>query len=385
LKDSVKMRSGVKGLVMEEALRAYFLRAGYFVLRSVALRYQGFDVTDVDIWLYERPSSVSRHRIIVDAKNRKTPQAIERIFWTKGLQLTLGVEQSIVATMDKRSAVLDFGREHDVLVLDGAFVARLMSNMSSEAGSRLTEEEFRQAIDAYALARGASGWRARLEMAKSVVLNGLSYSGINFWLEEARYFAEQAITVQGHADTAMRALYLTVSLIAIAIDYVLKDLAFVDPKERLATIGDGLRYGAEGKAGTRRILDVATGLVERYAAGGRAAATRIRQELFSELGSLQTDILAEYFGRSAAPQSLFSIAREFEAAAYARQFIAPALLGPEALGLLGVLADYWAIERTRLLGKASLPAEAESESKHSTAAGRPEDQANAREPEDPPG
>ena len=70
-----------KGFVMEELLRNYFLRAGYYAVRGVPFVYQEFDVTDIDIWLYGRMSAVSREITIVDAKNKKTPQAIERIFW----------------------------------------------------------------------------------------------------------------------------------------------------------------------------------------------------------------------------------------------------------------------------------------------------------------
>jgi hypothetical protein len=337
---------------MEEALRAYFLRAGYYALRSIVLRYEQIDVTDVDIWLYERPSSVSRHRIIVDVKNRKTPQAIERIFWTKGLQRTLGVEQSIVATTDRRAAVADFGRQHDVLVLDGNFLRRLVTTMGGELATRITEEEFRKLLNAYTLAVGAAGWSRRLQLAKSVVLDGLNYNSINFWLEEARYFAEQAITVQGHASTAMRALYLISSLIALAVDFVLKDLAFVEPKDKFNSIAEGLRYGESGRSGTKKIIDVATGLLERYASGGGATASRVRQELQKELGSLPTDILAEYFGRGSTAQAIFAVARELEAAAHAKKFPEPSQLQPESQSLLGALADYWGIDRTRLLGKA---------------------------------
>ena len=114
-----------KGYRMEELLRRYFIRSGYFTVRGVPFVYEGFDVTDIDIWLYDRPSPVSRHRIIVDTKNKSTPKAIERIFWTKDLQQVLGVEQSIVATTNKRPAVSDFGREQDVLILDGPFLDRL--------------------------------------------------------------------------------------------------------------------------------------------------------------------------------------------------------------------------------------------------------------------
>ena len=118
-----------KGPHMEEVLRSYFLDLGYFVVRGPQFRYQGFDITDVDLWLYMRPSPLTRERIIVDAKQRRTPQAIERIFWAKGLQLALGLEGCIVATTDKRAAVREFGRQNGVSVLDGTFFARLSAAM----------------------------------------------------------------------------------------------------------------------------------------------------------------------------------------------------------------------------------------------------------------
>lgn len=48
-----------KGYQMEELLRRYFIRSGYFTVRGVPFVYEGFEVTDIDIWLYDRPSSVS--------------------------------------------------------------------------------------------------------------------------------------------------------------------------------------------------------------------------------------------------------------------------------------------------------------------------------------
>ena len=36
-----------KGAVLEEVLRAYFLRAGFFVIRGVPFRFADEDLTDV--------------------------------------------------------------------------------------------------------------------------------------------------------------------------------------------------------------------------------------------------------------------------------------------------------------------------------------------------
>ena len=74
-----------KGAVLEEVLRAYFLRAGFFAIRGVTFRFADEDLTDVDLWLYERPTGTSRRVQICDIKYKQRPKAVERIFWTSGL------------------------------------------------------------------------------------------------------------------------------------------------------------------------------------------------------------------------------------------------------------------------------------------------------------
>jgi hypothetical protein len=74
-----------KGETTEELLREYFTTLGYFSVRGIPYRYGNFDVTDIDIWLYSRPSPLTRERANVDIKRKKTPQALERIFWAKGV------------------------------------------------------------------------------------------------------------------------------------------------------------------------------------------------------------------------------------------------------------------------------------------------------------
>ena len=74
-------RPGGKGFDLEEALKVYFWQAGYFVVRGIPYRLNGEDVTDIDLWLYERPAASTRRRLIVDIKNRKSPKASERIIW----------------------------------------------------------------------------------------------------------------------------------------------------------------------------------------------------------------------------------------------------------------------------------------------------------------
>lgn len=337
-----------KGYQMEELLRRYFIRSGYFTVRCVPFIYDGFEVTDIDIWLYDRPSSVSRHRIIVDTKNRSTPKAIERIFWTKGLQQVLGLEQAIVATTDKRSAVSDFGREQDVLILDGAFLSRLQKS-SELFEARLTEEQFIDLLGTYRPTKEGGDWRGRFKGAKRPLARNLGYNAINAWLVEAKYFAEQAQLVATHREVALRVLYLFVSFIAIAFDFVMKDLAFFEPAAKLAALNDGLRHGSQGATGTKQILELATGLIEQYAPEQRMLTPRIRERLRKELDAIPTKLLAEYFAKQSVSQELFSVAKELEAAAYKTAFVSPQALSPAVKGMLGVLLDFWEMGRKSFL------------------------------------
>ena len=123
---------------MEEKLRQYFLKNGYYVVRSIKYKHNTYDITDIDLLLYRKISSLSRERINVDIKNKKSPKAFERILWTKGLQSLLGFDRCVVATSDKNDQVRDFGNRHEVIVFDGHFLLKL--NYNSE--DRLSEEEF---------------------------------------------------------------------------------------------------------------------------------------------------------------------------------------------------------------------------------------------------
>jgi hypothetical protein len=339
------MTSGLsKGYLMEELLRRYFIKNGYFTVRGVPFGYQGFEVTDIDIWLYDRPSSIARHRVVVDSKNRNTPKAIERIFWTKGLQKVLNIEQAIVATTDKRPAVAEFGKEHDVLVLDGVFLSKLEKS-SEDFQKRLTEEQFLESLSSYKPTKDGGDWKGRFKAAKRPLTN-LGYNAINLWSFEAKYFAEQAQLVSTHREIACRILYLLLAFICIAFDFVNKDLAFSDATTKLELINDGLRHGSQGPRGTKQLLQVATGLIEKYAVESRGLVFKIRDRLSADLESIPSRMLAEYFAKGSVSQELFNVAKELENAAYCAKFVSISELSSHARGVFGVFLDFWEIDRT---------------------------------------
>ena len=331
-----------KGYKMEELLRNYFLQAGYYVIRGVPFVYEGFDVTDIDVWLYGRASSVSREITIVDSKNKKTPQAIERIFWVQGLKIATKATNAIVATNDRRQAVKDFGKELGIPVLDGLFLGKLKK---FEDSSRLTEEEYFKKIDDYALSKIDGDWRGRMQTSKSLLAKGLSFDSCNEWLLNGRFFAEQVITKPNQREVALRSLYLICSYIAIAIDYILREYSFLEQVERSTLIKDGFSYGSKGHSGFKKILNVTMGLVEQHAKDGLLISKQVRSSVDNQLATSNTEILGNFFSKNEVAKTLFTVAKELEALAMQRNFLSHATSSVELRSLLMCLIDFWAMDR----------------------------------------
>ncbi|WP_296275366.1 hypothetical protein [Pseudomonas sp. UBA7530] len=334
-----------KGFGIEELLRAYFLKAGYYVVRGVPFTYEGFDVTDIDIWLYSRASSVSREITIVDSKNKKTPQAIERIFWIKGLKEATGSTKAIVATTDKRQEVKDFGKKLDIVVLDGSFLSRL-GDPKARNPSRLSDEEFFEGLNKYSLGKYDGDWKGRIRNCKSLLARGLSFDNCNEWLNQARFFAESAISNEPQQENALRCLYLVCSFVALAVDYLLKDLSFFEQPERCAMLEEGFIYGSRGKAGLDKVLDVAMGLLREHVPGNEVAARQVKSSVNLQLKEIQADILSNYFSRPDVARGLFAVAKEFEQLAMQREFSSHQTSSVELKSMLLCLMDFWSIDRT---------------------------------------
>jgi hypothetical protein len=334
-----------RGPRYEELLRTYFLKAGYFVVRGVPFVYEGFDVTDIDLWMYNRVSSVSRELSIVDIKNKRTPQAIERIFWTKGLREALGVSRAIVATTENREEVKAFGKQMDVLVLDGRFLQRLLAS-SPNQNSRLTDEEFRALLITDNLGKLDKVWATRMFDAKAELANGdLSFDSCNFWLAHAHYFADQLVSRKARQEVGFRCFYHLASYAAIAIDFILRDLSFLEDGEREKILRDGFVYGTRGRAGTKNLVETSIQLLEQFTDRGTGVGAEIRNRVEADIGSLPANILSQYFGKTETGRTLFDVARELETLAMSRAFMGHANASVGVRSLVGCLLDFWGIDR----------------------------------------
>lgn len=325
-----------KGELMEELLRNYFLNLGYFVVRGVKYRYNENDITDVDLFLYGRISSLSRERINVDVKNKKNPQAFERILWANGLKKLLELDSCIVATTDQRPVIHSFGELHDTTILDGHFLSKLRSN---ENGDRLTEEELLNLLSPYKSYKTFlnKDWRYIYEQSKSRLLNELDFSGFNSSLYVLRYFIEKQITDKQKREASLRVFYLVLSHLLIIIDYILKDIIFLDQPSKEKKLSDGFKFGNLGKEGVDRIISMAVQI-----SGKKSASSMLKS-----LDEIPTDILKDFFSKNENSKNIFNWAREFETLGFNKMLITPDKAPSHLKGIVSVLLDYFGLERRK--------------------------------------
>jgi len=325
-----------KGELMEESLRNYFLSLGYYVVRGIKYKYEGIDITDVDLYLYGRSSSLTRQRINVDIKNKKTPQTFERILWANGLMKLLNFNSCIVATTDQRPVIHTFGQLHNTTIMDGAFLSKLRPNTFPD---RLTEEEFGIKIAQHKSYKtfGNRDWRFIYEASKSKLLTEQDFSGFNSALNTLIYFIEKILTDEQKREDATRMAYLILSHVLIIIDFIIKDIAFLETVDREKKLSDGFKFGNLGKDGVDKIISIAVQI-----SGNKSANAYLKS-----LENIPTDILKEFFSKNENIKNLFNWANAFEHMGYKKQLIYPSQIDAPLKGVLSVVLDFAKIERRK--------------------------------------
>jgi hypothetical protein len=337
--------TGQIGLVLEELLRAYFLRSGFFVIRGVPVTYDGEDLTDVDLMLYERPTGATRSIQIVDIKYKQKPKAVERMFWTRGLVEALDVDGAYVATPDKRPVLRKIADKLDIRIIDGADLQRIRESSSVLFPERMTDEELvviLQAVD--------QGRKDRLlQNARKEILSSLSSGfGVSAVVRALESFSELAgLAVSAHpgsdgAAASGRLAYLSGSIACACLDYVSVDAAFRSIDERRELLLKAVRFGSDDST---RTLRVAIGLIEKYAPGGLATARQVQKGLKADLDAIPAEIIADQAGRLLKEGTLFSVARELEAASYNRLCPNFDQLSTQAKSMVGAFLDYATVKR----------------------------------------
>ncbi len=341
--------SGAKGLKTEELVRAYFLLAGFFVMRGIKLRHDGVELTDIDLWVYERSATLARRRTIIDIKDKKTPQAAERLFFVKGVASVIAVEGAGVATTDNRPRLRGLARKHGVLWIDGVDLQRLKDSGPLSALNRMTEEEFIGEIADIDNARNGRVFRDKIAEVKSSVADRFGPSCANTAIEGFKFFARE--TVNAHPASAAargagRLSYLSAAIAAAAFDFASADTALRPIADRVRHMTDAIRFGAntEGALANLRWTEVA---IREYLPNGVGLAQVIREKFMAQLNAVPAEGLAEIVIKLSNSEKLFSIAKSLEKAAYASNLVSFDHLDADTKGFLGALLDFADISRPK--------------------------------------
>jgi hypothetical protein len=339
-----------KGAVLEEVLRAYFLRAGFFVIRGVPFRFADEDLTDVDLWLYERPTGTSRRVQICDIKYKQRPKAVERIFWTSGLAEALEVDGAYVATTDKRKSLRSVAEKRDLQLIDGTDLQRIHSSQTILYADRIGDEQLIQELRYIDKEfRNKNLQESRIDIL-SALSEGFGAPSAVRALEGFSRLAGAAASYHPDSKAARaagRLAYLAAAITCESLDYVSVGAAFRTLEERRELILSAVRLGALSSEGGQQTLKLALALVEKYAPGGKSTATAVETGLKKDLARIPAEIVADQAVKLLKADQLFSTGRELEMASYCAALPPFDALGVETKSMLGALLDYAGIDRER--------------------------------------
>jgi hypothetical protein len=356
-----------KGPLLEEIVREYFSKQGFYALRGAKVQFEGEEVTDIDVWLYGRQSAGVRTRIIVDAKNRKTPKAFERILWTRGLQLAMGCDRAIVATTDGSPKATKFAQAQKVALLSTKFLAKLEKRLTATEADRISTEDFTKLILSYPNQKEDGDWVRRIAEAKSALVSLPGYPAFNAAIASFKFFAERAETRPQHREQAVRCAFFAASLACVALDSALGTVVYDEASERHTAIERGVTYGDSGDGRVRSSIGFVLDVISNGMPNGKAVARQVEGALDKLFEGVRADIIAEHFSKEHNASTLFIVAKELDERAHTKQSERIQDLGIDAKSVLGVFADFVGAKRTALFNIVSGKSDADRTSGESPA------------------
>ena len=339
--------TGEKGFVAEEALRGYFRSIGYFVVRGIPLNYKKFNVTDVDLWLYVKPTSLTAERTCVDIKHKRTPQAMERVLWTKGLKAILMVDRAIVVTTDNRPETRDFGAEHGIGIMQGDFLQRAIS--AFPPSGRITEEELFLLLKTPCVVKPVVEWRNWFLRVKAKLVNSLNFDGCNTFLVAAKHLIDEYHATNQTSEVSVRLLYTVIAYFLVCLDYSSRSFTHLDVAARTVILTDGFRYGEAGRQRTEEIVQMALQLLADAGKADLFSGGALRSEFERQVSEYRAEILAEHFAKMEPLKNLFSVARNFEEHAYSKTLIHPHELPSDQKAIIGLISDFLGYDRKTII------------------------------------
>jgi hypothetical protein len=340
---------GEKGYRLEELLRAYFLRAGFFVVRSVPFQ-EGDNLTDIDLWLYERPTGSSRRRQIVDAKSGTRPKAVERLLWTKGLAQLLDVDGAYVATTDARPMLRGISKKLGIAVLDGADIRRIRESDKVIYPDRISEEDFVQKITSTDKARRSKELQLQYHDVKLSLIDKFGAGTINRALDSFAFFSANAVTAHPNtyaSEIALRLTYFAGAVVALSLDYIGSEVTFRAAEERREALVNAIRFGNIDEITGLERIRLAIGLLQKYSPSGDASARAVELAIRQDFKNIPAEIIADYVVQNMKPEDLFQIAKRLEHLSFSNSVTSFDALSVEDKSFIAMLLDYSRVDRVR--------------------------------------
>ena len=339
-----------KGYALEELLRAYFIRVGYFVIRGAPFRFADEGLGDIDLWLYDRPTGRSRRVQICDIKYKQRPKAAERILWTKGLVDALNFDGAYVATTDKRENICLLAEKLDIHLLDGTYIQRIRESQNILYPARIADEQLTRELREV----DKENKNKHLQDGRVEMLSALSEGfGAPSAVRALVGFSRLATAVVQYypnskaTRAAGRLTYLAAAIACMSLDYVSVDAVFRTLNERREIILNAVRHGALSDSERQQTLKLALALVEKYAPGRKATARTIVIGLTDDFNRIPAEIVVDQAARLLKGNKLFHTGLDLERASHSAILPPFDCLSTEAKSILGALLDSARIDRKR--------------------------------------
>ena len=335
-----------KGGSLEELVRAYFSRQGFFALRGVSYRYENEEIADIDVWLYGRQSANVRTCMIVDVKNKRSPKAYERILWTRGMQIALKCDRAVVATTDDSAKVARFAHRQEVALLSKSFIGMLRDKLNIT--ERLSLEQFVENIRRNGNHKQDGDWLRRISDVKSVLISQHGYPAFSKAITGFRFFAERIQTRSHYREQALRGAYLTAAVACVALDRAFEQIVYDTSGRRYGAIVNGVTYGDASDRRVQNSIESVLDVIAKGMKNGRVISREVRDEIGRMLGA-RADIIAEYFSKEQNAGTLVDVAKELDDRAHSKVPAEIQKLSVGAKSVLGIYADFVQVRRTDLL------------------------------------
>jgi hypothetical protein len=261
-----------RGDAIEFAAASLFQSQGFLVRRSLPLRLAAnLDATDVDVFGVKFVYPFQPVRLICDCKDRMKSQAMERVFWAKGLSSCIQASEVYVAARSARSEVVQYASQHGVRVLTEEVLKEFIDSGAIQQGLEYSHADA-NAMGSFVptikdgIARDP---RAKKLIDESVLMfHGANpFEDLNVSIDKIALCADSLLSV-GATDPTVRFAYAYamcnyIVVVSLQLLLIASETLSMTRQARKSYMLQRLTYGAMNRSQVHAILDAAMKFARR--------------------------------------------------------------------------------------------------------------------------